>query len=203
MGRPTTSTQQSVKSSHDHDEGGVMLQSQINAAERIVYLAGEVSEALITQVIAGMISLATHDPKTPIKLIISTYGGSVDEMFALYDTMNYLPCPIHTIGLGKIMSAGVLLLASGEKGSRIIGENARIMMHATSGQSMGTFLQVKNETNEHERQQKQMEKLLLRESKMTQQQITAMMTSGNDTYVLPVDAIKFGLVDHVIQSNKK
>lgn len=201
MGRPIVNKQ--TQFANHEDDGGSAAPIQVYSAERIVYLAGEVSEALITQVIAGMISLAHHDPISPIKLIISTYGGSVDEMFALYDTIKYLPCPVHTVGMGKIMSAGVLLLASGTKGSRLIGENARIMIHSTSGASMGNFLQVQNETAEHQRQQKQMESLLLRESKMTQKQLTAMMTAGHDVYVLPTQAVTLGLVDQVIQSNKK
>lgn len=198
MGRPVEN--KFHHASHDED---AMSSASVYSAERIVYLAGEVSEALVTQVIAGMISLASHDPKSPIRLIISTYGGSVDEMFALYDTIKYLPCPVHTVGMGKIMSAGVLLLASGEKGSRIIGENARIMVHATSGASMGTFLQVQNETKEHARQQKQMEGLLLRESNMTQKQLDKMMNATHDVYVLPEEAVELGLVDQVIRSTKK
>ena len=201
MGRPIVNRQTQFTS---HDEEGVaQAPAQVYSADRIVFLAGEVSEALVTQVIAGMISLANHDPISPIKLIISTYGGSVDEMFALYDTIKYLPCPVHTVGMGKIMSAGVLLLASGAKGSRIIGENARIMLHATSGASMGTFLQVQNESAEHARQQKQMEKLLLRESKMTPKQLESMMTVGHDVYVLPEQAVTLGLVDQVIPGTKK
>lgn len=202
MGRPIVNRQVQF-ASHDDDGGIAQAPAQVYSAERIVYLAGEVSEVLVTQVIAGMISLASHDPVSPIKMIISTYGGAVDEMFALYDTIKYIPCPVHTVGMGKIMSAGVLLLAAGEKGQRIIGENARIMLHATSGASMGTFLQVKNETEEHERQQKQMEKLLLRESKMTSKQLTSIMSAGHDVYVLPEQAMSLGLVDQVIQSTKK
>lgn len=202
MGRPVFSRQKD-KALTDDDGGDHSSTAQVYSADRIVYLAGEVSEALVIQVIAGMISLASHDPRSPIKLVISTYGGSVDEMFSLYDTIKYLPCPVHTVGMGKIMSAGVLLLASGEKGSRIIGENARIMIHATSGESRGTFLQVANECSEHVRQQKQMETLLLRESKMTQKQIDTIMKANHDIYVLPQEAVRLGLVDEIIGSNKK
>lgn len=201
MGRPILNRH--VQFTAEGEEVVQQAPAQIYSAERIVYLSGEVTEHLVSQVIAGMISLATHDPKTPIKLIISTYGGSVDEMFSLYDTIRYLPCPVHTVGMGKIMSAGVLLLASGEKGQRLIGENARVMIHGISGVVGGTFYQVKNETSEHERQQKQMEKLLMRETKMSQKYIDSVMKGNTDVYLQPDDALRLGIVDQVIGSAKK
>lgn len=199
MGRPIHSRQQ-----HFADgESDQAVQAQIHPAERIIYLSGAVEEHLISQVIAGLISLANHDPKAPITLVISTYGGSIDEMFSLYDTIKYLPCPVQTVGLGKIMSAGVLLMAAGEKGKRLIGENARIMIHPTSGVSGGNVYQVLAETAEHERQQKQMETLLKRESNMSDADIQRFMKAGYDFYVLPDEAIKLGLVDKIIGNNVK
>jgi ATP-dependent Clp protease protease subunit len=201
MGRPTTNRQ--VHFTADGDETTPQAPAQIYSADRIIYLSGEVSETLITQIIAGMISLAIHDPTTPIKLIISTYGGSIDEMFALYDTMKYIPCPVHTVGMGKIMSAGVLLLAAGTPGSRMIGENARIMVHPCSGVSAGTFFQVKNDTDEHVRQQLQMEKLIARETKITDQKVKELMRVGYDVYLTPKQALEMGIVDQIIGSDKK
>lgn len=201
MGRPIQNKQAHFTA--EGEDGGPQAPAQIYSAERIIFLSGEVSEALITQIIAGMISLAIHDATTPIKLIISTYGGSIDEMFALYDTIKYIPCPVHTVGMGKIMSAGVLLLAAGAPGSRMIGENARIMIHPTSGVSAGTFFQVKNDTDEHLRQQLQMEKLISRETKITDQKVKELMRVGYDVYLTPKQALDLGIVDQIIGSDKK
>lgn len=173
---------------------------QMHLNERIVYLNGEVNEHSISQVIAGLIALANHDQSAPITLVVSTYGGSVDEMFSLYDIIKYIPCPVHTVGLGKVMSAGVLLLASGKKGARVIGRNARLMIHPISGGSGGNVFEVVNETKEHVRQQNLMEELLLQETKMTKAFLDKVMISGHDNYIMATEAIKLGIVDKIIGS---
>lgn len=199
MGRPIHS--RPVQFSDEGIEAPV--QAQIHSVDRIVYLSGEVTEHLISQVIAGMISLANHDPKQPITLVISTYGGSVDEMFSLYDTIKYLPCPVQTVGIGKVMSAGVLLLASGQKGKRLIGENSRVMIHPISATAGGNVFQILAETKEYVRQQEQMEKLLLRETKMSEKDLQKFMKAGYDFYMMPGEAVRLGIADQVIGNNEK
>lgn len=200
MGRPIHSK---IKQFADGESEQPAMIVQNPASERIVYLSGEVTEHLITQIIAGMISLANHDHTLPITLVISTYGGSVDEMFSLYDAIKYLPCKVQTVGIGKIMSAGVLLLASGEKGKRLIGENARIMIHPISGAAAGNVFQVIAETKEFSRQQEQMERLLQHETKMTKEDVQRFMNAGHDFYMLPDEALRLGIVDQIIGSDKK
>jgi ATP-dependent Clp protease protease subunit len=196
MGRPTTADRTSLTLNNTDDEAGSWPQLHVN--DRVLYLAGAVTEQMVLQVIAGLIALANHDKTLPITLVISTYGGSVDEMFSLYDIINYLPCPVHTVGTGKIMSAGVLLLASGKKGARLIGRNARLMIHPTRGGSEGNVFEVVNDTTEHVRQQAQMEKLLMKETKIGKAKLDALMKSGYDNYILADEAVKMGIVDRVI-----
>jgi ATP-dependent Clp protease protease subunit len=160
-------------------------------------LHGDVNEASISMVVAQLLALASQNHK-PIHLVISTYGGSVDEMFTLYDTIKFLPCPVYTIALGKVMSAGVLLLASGTKGKRMIGKSARIMIHPVSGGVMGNVFEVVADTKEHKRLQDQMVNAICKESKMSKEQVEKIMKSGHDYYVLPEQAIKLGIVDKII-----
>ncbi len=167
--------------------------------ERIIYLSGEVNEHSIAQVIAGIVILTNQDPHAPITLLVSTYGGSVDEMFSLYDVIKHVSCPIHTVGLGKIMSAGVLILASGKKGCRTIGQSARVMIHSITAGSEGTPFQLKNDLRETERQQKLMEDMLLRETKMTRAKLSQIMKSGVDSYLSAQEALKLGIVDAIIE----
>lgn len=168
-----------------------------NDSARIVVLSGEVSEQSITMVVAQLLHLASQNNK-PIHLVISTYGGSVDEMFTLYDTIKFLPCPVHTIALGKVMSAGVLLLASGTKGKRMIGRSARIMMHSISGGYSGNIFEVINDTKEMKRQQDQMVSAIVKETKTTKAEIEKLMKSGHDVFLSPPEAIKLGIVDKII-----
>lgn len=180
-----------------------IIQSMIvqQDASRIVVLHGDVNEHSISNVVVQLLQLANINHK-PIHMVISTYGGSVDEMFSLYDTIKFLPCPVHTIALGKVMSAGVLLLASGVKGSRLIGKSARIMVHPISGGMFGNVFEAMNEATEHTRLQSLMESALAKETKMSRKEIDRLMRSGHDCYITPEQAIKLGIVDKIIGDDK-
>ena len=178
----------------------LMVQQSDNV--RIVVLHGDVNEHTISHVIVQLLQLANQNHK-PIHLVISTYGGSVDEMFSLYDTIKFLPCPVHTIAMGKVMSAGVLLLASGVKGKRMIGRSARIMIHPISGGVFGNVFEAVNEVKEHERLQTLMTDALLRETRMSREEIEKIMKAGHDCYITPEQAIKMGIVDGFIGEDIK
>lgn len=164
---------------------------------RLVVLHGEVNEQSIYNVMVQLLLLANQNHK-PIHLIISTYGGSVDEMFTLYDTIKFLPCPVHTIALGKVMSAGVLLLASGTKGKRMIGKSARIMIHPVSGGVSGNVFEAMNEMKEFQRLQDAMASALVEETNLKKEEIQNLMKVGFDCFITPEEAVKMGIVDKII-----
>ena len=197
MGREARSSKRTSSSADDHPMSQSLTERVI--PERIIYLSGEVNEHSIAQVIAGIVILANQDAYAPITLLVSTYGGSVDEMFSLYDVIKHVSCPIHTVGLGKIMSAGVLILASGKKGCRTIGQSARVMIHSITAGSEGTPFQLKNDLRETERQQKLMEDMLLRETKLTRAKLSQIMKTGFDSYLTAQEALKLGIVDAIIE----
>jgi len=197
MGRTShTSLKQSAVSKNDEETSHVSHMDSGDSS-RLVLLAGDVNEQSITMVVAQLLHLASQNHK-PIHLVISTCGGSVDEMFMLYDTIKFLPCPVHTIALGKVMSAGVLLLATGKKGKRMIGRSARIMMHPVSGGAIGNVFEVMSEAKEHQRLQDQMMAAMVRETSASRQQIEKIMKAGHDVYILPDEAIRLGIVDKII-----
>jgi ATP-dependent Clp protease protease subunit len=175
-------------------ESQVYQQSQ---SDRIIYLSGNVTEGLIAQVIAGILSLSGQSEK-PITLLISTDGGSVDEMFGLYDVMKYVSAPIRTVGVGKVMSAGVLLLAAGEKGKRLIGANSRIMLHSISASISGNIFDITNESAEMVRQQDQMMSLLCKETAMNKKQLEKIMKLGHNYFIDATEAVSLGIVDKII-----
>lgn len=204
MGRSTIENTATARVPSASSPEDMLMQSLMvqNDNVRIVVLHGDVNEHTISHVIVQLLQLANQNHK-PIHLVISTYGGSVDEMFSLYDTIKFLPCPVHTIALGKVMSAGVLLLASGVKGKRVIGRNARIMIHPISGGVFGNVFEAVNEVREHERLQSLMTDALLRETKMTREEIEKIMEAGHDCYITPEQAIKMGIVDHFVGEEPK
>ena len=195
MGRMLASRKNNIE-----DSAHIIASTQ-GVDARLVVLHGEVNEQSIHNVMVQLLLLANQNHK-PIHLVISTYGGSVDEMFSLYDTIKFLPCPVHTIALGKVMSAGVLLLASGVKGKRMIGRSARIMVHPISGGVVGNVFEAMNEMKEFERLQELMTNALLTETKMKKEEIDALMKAGHDCFLTPEQAINMGIVDKIIGENK-
>ena len=142
-------------------------------------------------------SLASQNSK-PIRLVVSSYGGNIDDMMSLYDTIRFVRTPIYTSGLGKIMSAAVLLLACGTKGYRKMGKHARIMINNAYSGSEGDIFSQKNQLEEFDRQQELMEDCLCKETKITKAQIKKIMAERLDKYILSEEAVKLGIVDYIL-----
>lgn len=201
MGRATFEPKASAISCDDHDEAASRIVLPRADHSRIVFLHGPVEETSIAGVIAQLLHLASINTK-PIHLVLSTYGGSVDEMFSLYDTIKFLPCPVHTVALGKVMSAGVLILASGAKGNRLIGASSRIMVHPVSGGAMGNVFELENQTKEIRSLHDRMVLMLAKETRMKRPYIEKfVMGRMLDHYMTPEEAIKQGIADKVIGSS--
>jgi ATP-dependent Clp endopeptidase proteolytic subunit ClpP len=185
---------------------------------RIVSLYGEVSELTCKNAIAGLYHL--HDTgaveevveceeeeeavvKTthlPIEFIISTEGGSVSDMFALYDCMRDIrkEAEINCLGIGKIMSAGVLLLAGGTKGKRRVGKNCRLMLHSISGGHFGSLKELEVDIKEVRWFQDQYAKALAAETSLSERQIKNIFRRKTDTYFDAETAVKWGIADEVV-----
>lgn len=136
----------------------------------------------------------------PIDFIISTHGGSASDMFAMHDVMREIrkDCEIHTFGVGKVMSAGVLLLASGTKGKRKIGKNCRVMMHSVIGGNSGPIFNLENEMSEIRATQDRYIAALRSETKMTVKQINNFFGRHVDIYLSAEEAVKLGIADIVV-----
>lgn len=136
----------------------------------------------------------------PIDFVISTNGGSASEMFALYDIMRDIrtECPIHTFGIGKVMSAGVLLLAAGTKGQRRIGKHCRVMIHSVIAGNSGPMHALQNEMAETLETQRRYIQALKAETKLTDKQIKAFFDRHVDIYLSAEEAVKYGIADIVV-----
>ena len=136
----------------------------------------------------------------PIELMISTYGGSAAEMFSIYDVMRYVrrDCEILTMGLGKVMSAGVLLLAAGTKGKRRIGKNCKIMIHSVIGGSAGAIHNLENEMEELRLTQQQYIDALIEETSMSKRYIKKLLGKKINIYLSAEEAVKLGIADEIV-----
>jgi len=136
----------------------------------------------------------------PIDMVISTPGGNADDMFAIYDTMRSIrdEVPIRTRGIGKVMSAGVVLLAAGTKGERSIGKNCRVMVHSVIGGHVGPMHQLDNEMEEIRNIQTQYINILARETNMTERYLRNLMKKKVNVYLSAQEAVDLGIADEII-----
>lgn len=173
---------------------------------RILGLFADVAEEKVGELVHGLLyldevnKLSKEDKKKPLKFYISTYGGSADDMFALYDVMRIVreSTEIHTVGLGKVMSAGVLLLASGTKGKRMIGRNCRVMIHSVIGGNHGSLHNMMNEMEAIEELQDMYCDCLVSETKLTRGKLKKMLERKVNVYLSAEEAVELGIADIII-----
>jgi ATP-dependent Clp protease protease subunit len=196
------------------DHGGlVIIQNDLQEekSSRTIGLFGDVGEQTCADVISNLIVLSKTGeiPKNerkdkyshePIEFYVNTHGGSASDMFAIYDMMRQVrkSCEIHTIGMGKIMSAGVLIMAAGTKGKRKIGAHARVMIHSVLGGSEGPLHNLQNEFDEIKFVQEAYTKALIKETSLTPKAMKDLLERHVNIYLSADEAVKYGIADEVI-----
>lgn len=174
---------------------------------RIIGMFCDVHEEKVAEIIHAMLYLnemnrlqKKPELKRPIEFYLSTYGGSADDMFALYDVMRGIrqETEIHTLGLGKVMSAGVLLLAAGTKGKRRIAANCRVMIHSVAAGNAGALHDLTNELEAIQDLQDMYTNCLVAETNMTKGDIKEMLNRNVNVYLSAVEAVKLGIADIII-----
>ena len=179
---------------------------------RIAELYGIIDEEMASNIVASMLILrdsgreaAPEDDKgaetyKPFELFISTPGGTAVDMFAIYDTMRMVKedCEIHTIGMGKVMSAGVLLLAAGTKGKRKIGANCRVMIYSVIGGHHGSIENLENEMEEVRWVQQQHNKALCEETDLTPRMLKKLLSRNVNVYLTAQEAVEYGIADIIV-----
>ena len=175
---------------------------------RIVGLYGDIDERKSRETLSGLLVLHNSSMREvdgeevwePLEFIISTYGGSADDMFALYDVMRLVQkdCEIHTLGLGKVMSAGVLLLAAGTKGKRRIGENCRVMIHSVIAGNHGSLHNLENEMDEIRNSQDSFIRALVKETNLTKRTLKKLLERKVNVYLSAAEAVEYGIADIII-----
>ena len=166
----------------------------------------DVTEEKVAEVIHGLLYLdhlyahSKPEKRKPIDFYVSTYGGSADDMFSLYDVMRNVKKnnEIHTIGMGKVMSAGVLILAAGTEGKRKIGENCRVMIHSVLGANHGSLHNMINEMEAIEQLQDMYINCLAANTKMSKSQIKKMLERKVNVYLTAKEAVELGIADIII-----
>ena len=168
--------------------------------DRIIFLGEEVNEATANVVVAQLLHLANEDPNKDIQLYINSPGGAVYDGLAIYDTIQFIKPDVQTIGIGLQASMGAFLLSSGTKGKRMMLPNARVMIHQPSSGTQGKVTD---------------QEISLREALYLKEKLTEIMAKNvgqkvdkvkadmeRDFWMSAEEAVKYGLVDEVIEPGK-
>lgn len=167
--------------------------------ERIIFIANEVTDDLASIVTAELLLLEAEDPKKDIMLYINSPGGSISAGMAIYDTMKYVKPDVSTICTGMAASMGAFLLAGGTKGKRFSLPNSEILIHQPLGGAQGQATEIEIAANHIISIKKKMNKML---SEFTGQDLdTIVKATDRDNWMTPQEALKFGLIDKVIDKH--
>ena len=162
---------------------------------RIIFITGEIDDAVANTVVAQLIYLESRDPDKDISLYINSPGGSVSAGLAIYDTMNYIKCDVSTICIGMAASMGAFLLSSGARGKRYALPNSEIMIHQPLGGAQGQASDIKIHAEHILRTKAKLNRIL---SENTGNDFaTIERDTDRDNYLSAEEARAYGLIDKV------
>lgn len=168
----------------------------VDVANRRVFL-GDIDADTVDKAIKGMYLMETSDPKKPIELFISSYGGTIYDALALYDIMQTLTCPVHTFAYGKCMSAAPLLLAAGDSGHRWVAAHASFMHHDWASEIDGKGEYIKAEVKHSEELGRTWTRLLADISTKDFKWWNDRSRRSADFFFSADEAIEWGLADSI------
>ncbi|MBF0360493.1 MAG: ATP-dependent Clp protease proteolytic subunit [Oligoflexia bacterium] len=169
--------------------------------DRIVFLGTEVNDTVANLIIAQMLFLEQSDREAPIHFYINSPGGGVYAGLGIYDIMQLVSPPVYTYCVGLAASMGALLLQSGEKGHRFSLPHSRIMIHQPLGGARGSCSDVQIQAKEMQDLKRQLNEIMVHHTGRPYEEVEA--ATDRDNYLSPGDAIKFGLIDSIIEKKRE
>ncbi len=166
--------------------------------DRIIFLGEPIDETLANVIVAQMLFLESEDPDKDINLYINSPGGIVTAGLAIYDTMQYVKCPVSTICIGQAASMGALLLSGGSSGKRIALPNARIMIHQPLGGAQGQATEIEIHAREILQMRERLTDILVKHTNQSRRKVKA--DTERDFFMSAEEAVSYGIIDKVIQS---
>ena len=169
--------------------------------DRIIFVDGEINDTTADLVVAQILFLESENPDKDISIYINSPGGSVTAGLAIYDTMQYVKCPVQTICLGQAASMGAFLLAGGSKGKRYTLPSSRVMIHQPWGGVEGQESDISVQAREIQRLKELTIHHFSEHTGKSADVVAADME--RDFYMTAQDALNYGIVDHVMDRRKK
>lgn len=168
--------------------------------DRIIFLGEEVNEQTANVVVAQLLHLANEDPNKDIQLYINSPGGAVYDGLAIYDTIKFIKPDVQTIGIGLQASMGAFLLSSGTKGKRMMLPNARVMIHQPSSGTQGKVTDQEITLREALHLKEKLATIMAENAGQKVEKVKADME--RDFWMSAEEAVKYGIVDEVIEPGK-
>src|SRR3989344_725519 len=165
--------------------------------ERIIFLVGPIIDPVANSIIAQMLFLASKDSDKDIQLYVNTPGGSVTAGLAIYDTMQYVKCPISTVCVGLAASMGATLLAAGQKGKRFALPNAEILLHQVAGGVTGEAIEIEITAKQIIKIKDKLNKILAKHTGQPLERVEK--DTDRDFYLSALEAKDYGIIDEVIK----
>ena len=163
--------------------------------ERVIFLNGPVEDGMSALICAQLLYLESENPKKPIDMYINSPGGVVTSGLAIYDTMQYIRCPVSTTCMGMAASMGSFLLMAGEKDMRIALPNARIMVHQPSGGFQGKASDIERHAEDIVKTKRRLNEIYAKHCGRTYEEVET--TLDRDHFMNAEEAKAWGIVDHI------
>jgi len=168
--------------------------------ERIVFLNGEVNDAVSALVCAQLLFLEADNPNKPIHLYINSPGGVVTSGFAMYDTMRYIKAPVHTVCMGTARSMGSFLLMAGQPGERVALPNASLHVHQPLGGFQGQASDILIHAEEMLKTKRRIIRLYAEHCRRSLEEVER--TLDRDHFMTPEEALEWGLIDRILKQRE-
>jgi ATP-dependent Clp protease protease subunit len=168
--------------------------------DRIVFVNGPIDDSVAALVNAQLLFLEAENPDKPVAMYINSPGGMVTSGLAIYDTMQWIKCPVATVCMGTAYSMGSFLLMAGAAGHRIALPNASIMVHQPSGGFQGVVSDIQRHAEDIIRTKKRLQEIYSRHCGRSYEEVER--TLDRDHFMTAGEAKAWGLVDHVYSSRE-
>jgi len=165
--------------------------------DRIVFLGSQVNDEVANAIVAQLLFLQSEDAKADIHFYINSPGGSISAGLAIYDTMQFINCPVATYCIGQAASMGAVLLAAGAAGKRKALPNSRIMIHQPLAGAEGTAEDILIHAKEFIKVKERLNRILIKHTGHPLEKIE--QDTDRARFMSPEEALEYGLIDHVIE----
>jgi len=167
--------------------------------DRVIFLWEGINSAVANTVIAQLLFLEKQDPKAPITMYVNSPGGHVTAGLAIYDTMQYVKCPVITVAMGLAASMGSIILAGGEAGKRYALPHAEIMIHQPLGGAEGQATDIMLAAKHIEKTGNILYSILAKHTGQKLDKVKA--DCDRDNFMSAEEALEYGLIDKIIKNN--